>query len=362
MHVSNLRLYQFRNFTDEKINFSPNVNFIVGANGQGKTNLVEAFNVLSLGRSFRTSSLRDLVQWGHKEASIFARVEQDHEDLELGIAIQGGERLAYVNGNQAKSLSEYVGRLLCVSFSPDDLELVKGGPGERRRFIDRHLFDLKPNLMADMLQYQRALKNKNVLLKSGEQSHERYLPWNQILAETGTKIVRERIVLVQALEEAAREIYSSFAPQDGELGLKCINTLSLDNLDQETVFKFLTENLSKEINRQRTTFGPHRDDIEISIAGHEARSFASQGQTRSVVLALKLAVINILEEKRKESPIVLLDDVDSELDRKRGEAFLSLVLSQKRQILVTGTEVRSGLLGSFEVIEILSGKTRLSSR
>ena len=151
MHLSSLRLYNFRNFTEEQIQFAPQVNFVVGRNGQGKTNLIEAVNVLSLARSFRTSTVTDLVRWGEKEASAFAQIHQRDGDLELGIAIKGKTKTAYVNGNKVAALGDYVGKLMCVSFSPDDLELVKGGPKERRNFIDRHLIDVRPGLMSQML-------------------------------------------------------------------------------------------------------------------------------------------------------------------------------------------------------------------
>ena len=360
MHLSSLRLYNFRNFTEEQIQFAPQVNFVVGRNGQGKTNLIEAVNVLSLARSFRTSTVTDLVRWGEKEASAFAQIHQRDGDLELGIAIKGKTKTAYVNGNKVAALGDYVGKLMCVSFSPDDLELVKGGPKERRNFIDRHLIDVRPGLMSQMLQYHRALKHKNQLLRERVEDLAQYEPWNRIMAESGLKIIEAREAFIGILENAAQPLHAEFTSGDGVLGLRHHSSATFTEAGSiEAIVAALQDRLPAELAVKRSLSGPHRDDLLIKLHDHPARAFASQGQSRSIVLALKLAAIAVLEKERGESPVVLLDDVDSELDRGRGEAFFQMILGGDRQVLITGTELRDSLgetAQQAKIVEICSGK------
>lgn len=338
MYIEWLKLFNFRNLENTTRYFSPGLNIICGRNGQGKTNLVEAINLLSTGRSFRTQTVTDLVRWGESGGSVFAHVKGSVTDVELGVAIESGARTAFVNGDKVRSLTDFVGRLLCVTFSPTDLAIIKGGPQLRRKFLDRHLVDFEPALMADLLDYHRALKSKAMLLKRGDVSNEALEPWNRILAKSAAAIVRARKTLLAALEERADEYYRTIAHHDGRIRLGLETALVGDSPSSDELFEQFMGVAPRERRYRSAVLGPHRDDVLVTLDDHDARAFASQGQARSVVLALKLGIVALLEVHRKESPIVLLDDVDSELDQARCDALFELIYETRRQVFVTGTD------------------------
>jgi DNA replication and repair protein RecF len=338
VYIEWLKLFHFRNLENSTRHFSPGLNIICGQNGQGKTNLIEAINLLCTGRSFRTQTVADLVRWGETGASAFALIKGALTDEELGVSIEQGTRSAFVNGNKVRSLTEFVGRLLCVTFSPIDLAIVKGSPQVRRKFLDRHIVDFEPALMGAILDYHRALKSKAALLKGGDADTSALEPWNQLMATAAASILRSRRALLRGLEEAANEYYRTLAHHDGQVSLKLESDIEGESPSAEDIFTQLMDVQGRERRYKSPVRGPHRDDVLISLDGHDARAFASQGQARSIVLALKLGVIALLESHRKEAPIVLLDDVDSELDQSRCDALFELIYHTKRQVFVTGTD------------------------
>lgn len=345
------------------MHFSRGVNVIVGRNGQGKTNLVEAIHLLSLSKSFRTAESRELVRWGEKAGSVFGVITETAGETELGVAFEEKGRGYYLNGQRLKTVTDFVGRFLCVCFSPSDLLLVQGAPAERRRFIDKHLADLMPAHMGSLLAYNRAIHNKNRMLKEGVADLSLLDPWNQILAEEALRIVRAREEFILMLRKKAAEMHTGFCEDDAPLALALSSNVTPALRTREALLEEYGRYRSREAACGRALLGPHRDDMLISLGGNDARAFASQGQGRSIVLSLTLGVIVLLEEQRKESPVVLLDDVNSELDSRRSDAFFSLVLRQGRQIFVTGTDTSVGHLDTtqgYEVFEMSAG--RLSRR
>lgn len=340
MFLNTLDMYQFRNIESQHIHFSPELNFIIGKNGQGKTNLVEAIHILSTGKSFRTTSLKQVIGWDYSEASLACSLMESVSDVDLRIILRSRAREYSINNTRAVSLSEYIGQLITVCFSPGDLEIVRGGPAERRKCIDKHIVDAKPASLKYFTAYQRALKNKNALLKSGNASNNSIAPWNQILAREGMKISLLRQEFLFQLEEAVNEVHAQFGSADGAVSFE-LNSFGLREDGSAATESELLEKLNKNIKRDQilkvAELGVHRDDIKILLDGKDSRVFASQGQVRSVVLSLKLGVIALLETARGESPIVLLDDVDSELDKRRSDSFFDLLLRQGRQVIITGT-------------------------
>lgn len=360
MWLKSLRLYQYRNLVDAELNFAPQLNVFVGRNGQGKTNLIEAISLLSYGRSFRTTNQRELIKWEAGEASVFGVLETETADVELGLAIQPKGKRPYINAKEAESLADFVGRLLSITFAPDDLELVKGGPLYRRRFLDRHLVDLDPTMMNQLIGFARALKHKNALLKSGTATQEEVRIWNRSLLPHAIAITNARIQLIALLSRAADEVYQTFATQDGPLTLRLKSTLLPEPgaLAGDTAEQTLDSAVPREISRNTTLIGPHRDELVLALGGREARSFASQGQTRSIVLALKLGMLQLIEEKRSMIPLVLLDDVDSELDSGRSEALHELVFRPGRQVFITGTQFGAKVQKGARVFEITNGNIK----
>jgi DNA replication and repair protein RecF len=358
LFVSKLTVYNFRNLHDQSLTLRDGPVYITGLNGNGKTNLVEALYLLSGSRSFRTNAQGELVRWGAKEASVFGVVQNKTGSDEVGVSFSPAGRTAFKNGNALASVSELVGSCAVVAFSPSDLSLVKGSPAGRRKFLDRNMVELEPTFLNTLMAYQRALGSKNALLKEHGVTLEQLEPWNELLTEYGGKIVDKRRKFLKSLEEKAASFYSSFAPSDGQLKL-CLESELVRNGEQlgaERVREEFRRLASREIALRATLIGPHRDDVAITFGGAiDSRSFASQGQTRSIVLALTLGVIELLEETLGETPIVILDDVDSELDAERSKKLFSTLASKQRQLIITGTaqppaELASG--GSTEVQQI----------
>lgn len=360
MHVSKLKTYNFRNLADQTVRLSPGAVYITGLNGNGKTNLVEALYILTGSRSFRTNTNGELLKWGTRESSVFGTIVRATGTDEIGISFSPGERTGYKNDSKVNSVADLLGICSVVAFSPTDLTLVKGSPSHRRKFLDRHMVDVQPNYFNTLMAYQRALASKAALLKESGITIAELRPWNELLTEYGGKIVENRVNFLVSLANKARGFHAEFAQVDGKLEL----TLESDvvgkggaiSLDQ--IAAGFERAASREIAFRSTAFGPHRDDIAITLEGSDCRAFASQGQTRSVVLSLKLGIIDLLEEQLRESPTVVLDDVDSELDSGRSDRLFGALLRKGRQTIVTGTSAPPQQLlddPSLQIVRVESG-------
>lgn len=340
MFVSSLKVYKFRNLADQTIELGSGPVYISGLNGNGKTNLVEAIYLLSGSRSFRTNASSELLKWGERECSIFGSVTSTHGTEEIGMVFTPGERRAVSNGNDLESMTDLIGRLRVIAFSPADLSLVKGSPAGRRRFLDRHMVDLNPAFIKVLMGYQRALASKSAVLKQPGCTYEHLRPWNELLVEACGKIVDNRRKFLESLSDKSCAFHKLYAPMDGELSL----TLESDFYDKgkilsdDEIFARFENAAPREMATRATTLGVQRDDVKITLGGVDARAYASQGQTRSAVLSMKLGVIEMIEVATGESPVIILDDVDSELDNARSERLFAALLSKPRQIIVTGTE------------------------
>lgn len=360
MWLKSVRLYQYRNLSDSEIEFGPQLNLFNGQNGQGKTNLIEAISLLSYARSFRTTDYRQLLRWDATEASVFGLAENEGVEFALGLALDKKGKQPYLNGKQIDSLPEFVGRLLSITFSPDDLDLIKGGPLNRRRFLDRHLVDLEPEMILHLINYARILKHKNALLKSGLATADQVRIWNRSLLPHALMITKARQRLIGLLTEIADEIYHKFSSNDGSLALRLKSSFHFDNevLGSDVAAAAYEDALERELSRGAALVGPQRDELIVSLNDKDTRAYASQGQIRTVVLALKLGILQLIERIRGITPIVLLDDVDSELDSGRSAALNDIVFDSGRQVFITGTKVHSKVLSEAKIFEINDGNIR----
>lgn len=338
MHIQRLKLFHFRNLENCAVEFSSHVNLIIGPNGQGKTNLIEAVTTLAEARSFRTSRMEDLVRWGEREASVFGEIQTASGVSTLGLIIRDGKREAYINGERSKGLIDIIGKFSCITFSPADIDIVKGSPAERRRLVDRAAAETDPLFASASIQYSRAIKNKTAALRAPGVRAEEIEAWNDLLASHASYIANKRREVVLSLGARASRYYERFAPQEEELQTSMEDPWG-ETVTAENVRVLLSTELRREMAAGTCLLGPHRDDLSIQISKRDARAFASQGQARSLVLALKLAVLELLEARFEESPVVILDDVDAELDLARREAFFSMIFSSERQVFITATEV-----------------------
>ncbi|MFO7171741.1 MAG: DNA replication/repair protein RecF [Bacillota bacterium] len=338
MYLAALRLQHFRNYQELDLTFSPGLNIVYGENAQGKTNLLEAIYFLATGKSHRTSRDQELIQQGHAELRVEARVVR--KTGELTLALQYGlesRKSLRINGIPEKRIASLVGKLAVVFFSPDDLQLIKGAPAGRRRFLDIELSQVSPTYLHHLQVYLRALQQRNALLR---QAAERSLTpelletWDEQIVHAGAEILLRRQAAVRRLGALAADYHRRLSDGREELTFRYVSTVGElpAALSQEALaavrdqFRARLGRLRREeMARGTTLVGPHRDDLLFHINGQEARLYASQGQQRTAVLALKLAEIQFMREIIGEAPVLLLDDVMSELDPGRRNYLLQAV-------------------------------------
>lgn len=348
MYLENLSLKDFRNFSELKVDFDPNVNIFVGSNAQGKTNLLEAIYFLALTRSHRTSSDRELINFDAKNATLEGVVHKSQIEVALKLRLTNQGKMAWVNRLQQKKLSRYVGQMNAILFSPEDLALVKGGPALRRRFMNLEFSQVNPEYLYFSSQYQQVLQQKNNYLKqlaSGKANDQVFLEvLSDQLAAIASEIIIRRYRYIDFLNSYAQDAHRQISNQQEELAVQYHPSVS--SLDQDDDVKTIHQkvlasfrkNKAAEIRLGSTLSGPHRDDMIFTINGKNARDFASQGQQRTIALSLKLAEIQLVHQLTNEYPILLLDDVMSELDHKRQSNLLNYIHG-KTQTFITTTDL-----------------------
>lgn len=337
MLITKLSLTHFRNY--ESCVFEPEkgINLIVGENAQGKTNLLEAVFYCCFGRSHRTSREKDLIAYDESYALIqlnSMRTETSHE-LHVRLSQTEGRRIK-ADGLPLRRIGELMGLLNCVLFAPEHLSIVKDGPAERRRFLDMELSQTYPAYFFLLQQYMRALRQRNALLKAVREQPElrATLPvWTQQLAQLGWKLMAYRSSFCERLSQLASENHAEISGGRERL---CVQYRpDCDCSDETSLLARMEENLKEDLRRMTTTRGVHRDELALTLGGREIRSFGSQGQQRTAALALKLSELDLIRAETHEWPILMLDDVMSELDEKRQRYLLERILPV--QTLVTAT-------------------------
>ena len=314
MFLSSISVSNFRNILFDELTFSSRVAVFVGGNGQGKTSLLEAIYLLSHSKSFRTNRSTELIsKFAHGPTKVQAELETNDGSKNLSYLYESSKRSVFINDNKVTSASDFYGAAKVIDFTPDDLFLIKGSPSERRKFIDKLLAIVDKEYLEALVRYQRALKNRNALLssiKTGENIQSELSLWEEPLIENGEIISAKRHSLINVLSQEAGKIYSKLT--DKKEYLEChYKTHFVKGFDKKTEYK---KRITRDMRLKATSFGIHRDELEISLntgfGFTTAKEIASQGQTRSAALALKLAGIEFLKSASLgEDPIVLLDDV-----------------------------------------------------
>ena len=339
MYISSLSLTNFRNYQKEKIEFSPHTNVIYGDNAQGKTNILEAVYIFSQGRSHRAKTDRELIRFGED----FARLGLEFHDSERDYKamyqlIKNGKKNIKINGVQITRLSMLMNYLNVVMFSPEDLDLVKGAPSARRRFIDSSVSQLYPRYLTSLIDYHKALSQKSSLLKTlkakGAKSDTMLSVWNEQLAAEAEKIIKYRTEFVKLINEFSAKIQSEISKE--QLTVTYASGTKSDAWDKSSIFEYFERNQRREIEFASVLFGVQRDDLNISVNGKEARLYASQGQQRTAALSMKIAQADYIEASKQEYPVLLLDDIMSELDAHRREYLAEKI--RQRQVLITSTD------------------------
>jgi len=343
MRVKTLGLTQFRNYEQATITPGEGVTVFVGPNAQGKTNVLEALHLCCIARSHRTSRDEELIRWGAQAAKVHIETEQQdgtHEVTVLLSRTQKKKKQVRIGSRPAERIGELMGHVCGVLFSPEDLQIVKSGPAERRRFIDMQLSQLRPSYFYALQRAQRALIQRNALLKeiAKHPSLEPTLEaWDEQLCAAGAEIARHRRQAISVLSEAAAASHRNLTGGRETLELRYMSQIAGEDDPAPALLARMRAARSEDMRRLTTTVGVHRDDIGIAINGKDARTFASQGQQRSAVLALKLAQLDLFWQERGEAPILMLDDVMSELDPSRRRQLLERI--DRVQTLVTCTDL-----------------------
>lgn len=349
MYLKTLELRHFRNYTAQGVEFTAPKTILLGDNAQGKSNLLESVELLATLKSHRTSRDRDLVQEGETSGSISATVQRDLATLDLSLILRsGGRRTAIRSGEKLRRQMDFLGALNAVQFSSLDLDLVRGGPGERRTWLDTLLMQLEPVYAHILGQYHQALKQRNALLRQGDAPPDRaqLALWDAQLAALGTRVMRRRSRGLARLAPIAQDWHHAISGHTETLTLQYAPNVPLEDDDpaaiQAAFFDKIQQRAIAELQQHTSLVGPHRDDIEFTINDTPARQYGSQGQQRTLVLALKLAELNLIESVIGEPPLLLLDDVLAELDLNRQNQLLDAI-QDRFQTLITTTH-----LGSFD--------------
>ena len=339
MFIKRLQMLNYRNYNALDIELCPNVNVFMGDNAQGKTNILEAIYYCAFAKSHRTSKDKELINWNGEHAFISVDVGRERLDKRIDISIlKDGKKSIRINKIKIKKIGELFGNFNVVMFSPEDLRIIKDSPGVRRKFIDMELCQLNPKYYYNLVQYNKVLNERNILLRNRNTSSEMLEIYDMQLVEFGYNIIRDRIKYIESLNKYAEKIHSDITSGKEKINFKYISTIKdLENI-KENFYTLLEKNRSKDCDRGITSIGPHRDDFFVYINDIDTKSYGSQGQQRTAVLTMKFSSLEIIKELTGEFPVLLLDDVLSELDFNRKKYILSTIGQIQTVITCTGIE------------------------
>ena len=347
MKLTNLQLQNFRNYESVQLEFTDGVHVFIGENAQGKTNLMESIYALAMTKSHRTTNDKELIGWNKEFATIKGTVEKTATKTNLELQFSKKGKIAKVNYLEQKRLSSYLGNLNVILFAPENLTLVKGSPQNRRKFVDMELGQMSSLYLYDLVEYNRVLKQRNTYLKQlaiKKKQPDEYLEvLSEMLSELASKIVFHRLDFMKQLEALAIPIHDQLSLGREKFSVSYQATIPLeDGLTpaqmKEIYIDQFKKNQTREADQATTLIGPHRDDLIFYLNEVPVQTYGSQGQQRSTVLSLKLAEIELMKLSTGEYPLLLLDDVLSELDDDR-QTHLIKAIENKVQTFITTTSL-----------------------
>jgi len=334
MWIKEIKLNNFRNYNFKEINLEKNINIFYGENAQGKTNIIEAIFLSSMGKSFRTNKDKELINFEKEKAIVEINFEKKDRDGKIKIEIENKKNI-YLNGIKLKKLSELLGNINVVIFTPDDINILKGGPQNRRRFLDIMISQLKPNYMYTLNLYLKTLEQRNNYLRQIkiENKDENLLDiWDEKLAEYAVIIYNYRVEFINKIKNKIENIHKDITQNKENIKIEYISECK----EKEEFLNLLKQRRKLDIIKGFTTKGIHRDDFMIYINEKEVSTYGSQGQHRTAILSLKLSELKVIYDEIGEYPILLLDDFMSELDESRRKSFLENI--ENIQVIITCTE------------------------
>ncbi len=344
--LSLLRLHNFRNYTAAEVNLEPGLNLVIGQNGQGKTNLLEAVSYLALLRSFRTGRIQPLTRWGMTGFDLAAEYMDFYGDRHKMDVVYHEKRELFIDGKAVEKASDFINQFICIPFVPEDIDLVKGPAGLRRRFVNILLSQTKPGYMQDLQRYNEVLKNRNYMLKQPHKySSATVRAYDQVMVKVGASIIFARRQLIEALNVLTHDLSESvFASR--HISVRYDSSIFGMHPEEEDIarieenfYEVLAHNFEKDLERGQTRKGPHRDDVQLLLDTKLLSEYGSEGEMRICSLILRLASLQFAKSNEQMKGIILLvDDVTGELDAARRKSFYQL-LQLGDQILLAATEV-----------------------
>ena len=360
MRIRSLRLTNFRNVTDETVEFAPRRNLVLGANAQGKTNILEGIYILGVGRSHRDRKDANLIRFGETYYRIEGVFEHIGVRTTIEVAYAEGSKRIRINGKEARA-SDLIGLAGVVMSSPDDIELIKGAPGFRRQFLDIAISQANREYLSELQQYVRSLAQRNRLLKAVQRGRARASDtavWDRGLVRSGAAVVRARVSYLGDIAASVEADFSAIAGRN--TGIKLLYEPRGYTLEEGSDVGDLLEGAliaqrDAELDRGYTLCGPHVDDFRMLADGRDIRQFGSEGEQRTAVLAMRCAEVSAMKMKMERYPIVLLDDVFAELDDMRSGALTALI-GDYDQIILTSSRAAPGAAGDLACVRIVDGR------
>ena len=377
LYFKKVRLKNYRNFEKLSLELDSNLNIFIGNNAQGKTNLLEGLNLIIKGSSYRTKEDKEAIKWGNEGAYLFGEINKDNENIQIALSLALEKKLEdfyknkliktiKINQNIQKKAAlnkEFKG----VVFCPEHLQIIKGAPALRRKFLDEQISQIYPLYYKYLSEYYRILGHRNNILKkeiNQKKIKEKLLVWDPRLIERGSFLILTRIKFIKKINRLAHKFHQKITKEKENIELTYQSNILKDQ--EENIFLInkefkdrLEENREKEVEQRATLFGPHRDDFSVYINGFDAASYGSQGQQRTVVLSLKLSELELIKEKEGVYPIFFLDDVMSELDEDRRHFLLELITEKKVQTFITSINLdyfNSNIKEKGRIFKIEEGK------
>lgn len=361
MYIREIELKDFRNYRELKVSFSRYVNIFLGNNAQGKTNLLEGIYLNAMARSFKTTRDREMIRFGEDFCKIRTVSVTDDEEQTTEIVItKEGKKAIRLDGMKVSRTSQLLDRMYIIIFSPEDLKIVKDEPEKRRKFIDRELCQIKPGYYSDLSNYKKVLRQRNTYLKETDIEPSVLDIWDFELAKYGSKVILKRKEFIDKINTISSRIHEGISGGKEKLELKYEPNIDFTENTEKDYYDLLVSERNDDIRNRTTGRGPHKDDLKISGNGTDLRKFGSQGQQRTAALSLKLSEIRLIEEETGEKPVLLLDDVLSELDNER-QTYLINSLGENQMFITTadlsGKVARS--LPEGKVFKISSGNVEI---
>lgn len=337
MFIDSIKLDQFRNYESLELSFSPGTNILYGDNAQGKTNILEAVYLCGTTRSHRTSKDKEMIRFGQDQAHLRMILSRDDFSDQIDVHLRASKAKGIaINSVPIRKARDLMGKVYLVFFSPEDLQMIKNGPSERRKFLDVEISQMDPVYISDLSSYVRVINHRNRLLKDIS-FHPSLLPtldaWDEQLVSYGKKIIEKRDLFIKDISDEVKDIHGNLTGNKEKIELVYEPNVSVEDMEEQ-----LKKSRGKDLQTGTSVVGPHRDDVAVMVNGIDLRKYGSQGQQRTAALSLKLSEIFLIQKLKKEKPILLLDDVLSELDEKRQTYLLNSIHDIQALITCTGLD------------------------